>query len=333
MMAAFANRPGPTAAARPRGGRHRAASRSDAARPTLVMFAHPQCDCTRASLAELAELMARAAQRPNAFVVFIQPRGVASDWEAPRIVARRGPDPGRDASIRDDDGVEAKRFGARNVGTDPVVTTATDVSCSAAGRRARADTSATTPASNRSWRCSVAADSLRRPPRSSAVRCLRRRISPDRGEDSWLRRSPRRAWRRCPLTLLTVERRPAARRRHSFAPISSGVYRRTDRVLAQLMCVQWIAGIIFAIWVSPRRVVGRGQPDPRARVGRRLPRRRALRRFPVLLAVFRPGEALTRYTIAVAQMLMGALLIHLTGGTHRNALSRLRVAGVSRVLP
>ena len=34
----------------------------------------------------------------------------------------------------------------------------------------------------------------------------------------------------------------------------------------------------------------------------------------MLLAIFRPGDALTRYTIAVAQMLMGALLIHLTGG-------------------
>ncbi len=36
--------------------------------------------------------------------------------------------------------------------------------------------------------------------------------------------------------------------------------------------------------------------------------------FPVLLVLLRPGEASTRYTIAVAQMLMGALLIHLTGG-------------------
>ena len=36
--------------------------------------------------------------------------------------------------------------------------------------------------------------------------------------------------------------------------------------------------------------------------------------FPALLAVLRPGEPSTRYTIAVAQMLMSALLIHLTGG-------------------
>src|SRR6185436_7235673 len=36
--------------------------------------------------------------------------------------------------------------------------------------------------------------------------------------------------------------------------------------------------------------------------------------FPALLGVFRPGRTSTRVTIAVAQMLMGSLLIHLTGG-------------------
>src|SRR4030095_11063637 len=36
--------------------------------------------------------------------------------------------------------------------------------------------------------------------------------------------------------------------------------------------------------------------------------------FPVALAIFRPGETLTRHAIAVGQMLTGALLIHLTGG-------------------
>ena len=36
--------------------------------------------------------------------------------------------------------------------------------------------------------------------------------------------------------------------------------------------------------------------------------------FPALLGLLRPGRPSTRYTIAAAQMLMGALLIHLTGG-------------------
>jgi hypothetical protein len=36
--------------------------------------------------------------------------------------------------------------------------------------------------------------------------------------------------------------------------------------------------------------------------------------FPALLGITRGGRPSTRYTIAAAQMLMGALLIHLTGG-------------------
>ena len=36
--------------------------------------------------------------------------------------------------------------------------------------------------------------------------------------------------------------------------------------------------------------------------------------FPAALALLRPGDTFTRHTIATAQMLMGALLIHLTGG-------------------
>src|SRR6185436_20681414 len=36
--------------------------------------------------------------------------------------------------------------------------------------------------------------------------------------------------------------------------------------------------------------------------------------LPILLAIFRPGTALTRHVIAASQMLSSALLIHLTGG-------------------
>ena len=34
------------------------------------------------------------------------------------------------------------------------------------------------------------------------------------------------------------------------------VYRKTDRVFAQLMTVQWLAGILFALWISPRAWAG-----------------------------------------------------------------------------
>jgi hypothetical protein len=79
-------------------------------RPTLVMLAHPRCDCTRASLGELAELLARSPERPRAFVVFIKPRVVPSGWEQTELwaAAARIPDV---TVVRDDSGVEAGRFG------------------------------------------------------------------------------------------------------------------------------------------------------------------------------------------------------------------------------
>src|SRR5204862_2497472 len=55
--------------------------------------------------------------------------------------------------------------------------------------------------------------------------------------------------------------------------------------------------------------------------------------FPAVLALLRPGEASPRYTSAVAQMLMGALLIHLTGGrieTHFHVFGSLAFLAIYR---
>src|SRR5262245_22906960 len=80
MMSAYANRPGMSAHA-PAEWPVRSRLQRDAGVATLVMLAHPRCDCTRASLTELAELMARVVRRPKAFVVFVKPSGVVQDWE------------------------------------------------------------------------------------------------------------------------------------------------------------------------------------------------------------------------------------------------------------
>lgn len=113
-LARYDNRPG--AAAHPV-ARWPADSRiaREPGRFTLVMLAHPRCDCTKASVAELAELMARAHTRPKAYVVFIKPGGVAVDWAATELwrTASRIPDV---TVVRDDDGVEARQFGAETSG-------------------------------------------------------------------------------------------------------------------------------------------------------------------------------------------------------------------------
>lgn len=82
----------------------------DGAGPTLIMMAHPRCDCTRASIGELAELLARSPQRPRTYVVFIRPGGVESDWERTGTFDQATKIAGVTV-VRDDHGDEADRFG------------------------------------------------------------------------------------------------------------------------------------------------------------------------------------------------------------------------------
>jgi signal transduction histidine kinase len=98
-----------------------------------------------------------------------------------------------------------------------------------------------------------------------------------------------------------------------FTAYQQQIYRRTDRLFACLMAAQWIAGIVFALVVAPRTWVGT-QSSTNVHVYAAVFLGGAISLFPALLALLKPGAAVTRYTIATAQMLMGALLIHLTGG-------------------
>jgi two-component system, sensor histidine kinase and response regulator len=91
------------------------------------------------------------------------------------------------------------------------------------------------------------------------------------------------------------------------------IYRRTDRMFAQLMALQWIAGIIFALWVSPLAWEG-SRSGIHLHVWAAVGLGGAISAVPIALALLFPGETITRHTIAIAQMLMSALLIHLTGG-------------------
>jgi hypothetical protein len=78
---------------------------------TLVLLAHPQCSCTRASLAELAEALARVTIRPKTYVLFLKPDGFSDDWARSDLWRTAAALPGVTV-VRDDDGAEARRFGA-----------------------------------------------------------------------------------------------------------------------------------------------------------------------------------------------------------------------------
>jgi two-component system sensor histidine kinase/response regulator len=90
-------------------------------------------------------------------------------------------------------------------------------------------------------------------------------------------------------------------------------YRRIDRLFAGLMCFQWLAGVVAALIISPHAWAGTAV-HVHIHVWAAIFLGGAITLFPVLLAFHRPGEAMTRHTIAIAQMLMSALLIHLSGG-------------------
>jgi PAS domain S-box-containing protein len=91
------------------------------------------------------------------------------------------------------------------------------------------------------------------------------------------------------------------------------IYRRTDRLFAGLLFAQWLACIAAALWISPRTWEG-AWSTTHIHVWAALLLGGAISSLPILLAVTRPGELLTRHVIAIAQMLTSALLIHLTGG-------------------
>jgi hypothetical protein len=81
-------------------------------RPILVMLAHPQCACTRASLDELAELLKHAGV--DAWVLFLCPEGKA-DWEHTGLWKSAAAIPGVRV-MADADGRVARAFGAETSG-------------------------------------------------------------------------------------------------------------------------------------------------------------------------------------------------------------------------
>jgi hypothetical protein len=87
----------------------------DTKRDTLVMFAHPQCPCTRASMEELNRLLARHRGQVTTHVMFIQPAGFTPSqmqsglWRSAEAIP--------DVAVHTDtNGVQAKLFGAETSG-------------------------------------------------------------------------------------------------------------------------------------------------------------------------------------------------------------------------
>jgi hypothetical protein len=84
-------------------------------RATLLMFLHPYCPCSRASIEELNRLLGQCQNSVSVNVLFVRPKGVADDWA--RTSLRRAAEsiPGVRVSL-DGNGKEARRFAAESSG-------------------------------------------------------------------------------------------------------------------------------------------------------------------------------------------------------------------------
>jgi len=87
----------------------------DSKRDTLVMFAHPLCPCTRASIEELNRLLARHRGQVTPHVIFMQPESFTPNqvqgglWHSAAAIPEV-------AVHTDTNGVQAKLFGAETSG-------------------------------------------------------------------------------------------------------------------------------------------------------------------------------------------------------------------------
>jgi len=104
-----------------------------------------------------------------------------------------------------------------------------------------------------------------------------------------------------------------ARAQSIFEAQRQAIYCRTDKMFAGLMAVQWAGAVAVACCLSPRTWAGT-ESTVHPHVWAAVFLGGLLSLFPVCLALLRPGQAVTRQVIAVSQLLMSALLIHVTGG-------------------
>ncbi len=82
---------------------------------TLVMFCHPRCPCTRASLTELERIVAKSEGGITPWIVFYKPGGADSSWQETDLWRSASAIPGAHLMV-DESGAEARLFGATTSG-------------------------------------------------------------------------------------------------------------------------------------------------------------------------------------------------------------------------
>jgi hypothetical protein len=115
ILLTYDNTPGAVAHAAPASWPAEAGLPRIPGQPTLVMLVHPKCPCSRASVGELAVLLAQASRSLTTHVLFYKPEGVSDDWHSTDLWRSAAAIPGVTPRI-DEHGTEAKRFGVATSG-------------------------------------------------------------------------------------------------------------------------------------------------------------------------------------------------------------------------
>jgi hypothetical protein len=84
-------------------------------RSSLLLFVHPECPCSRASLGELARILAAAPGRLDASVLFSIPDGDPLGWSQSDLIRSAMAIPGVRV-VHDTNGATARAFGVRTSG-------------------------------------------------------------------------------------------------------------------------------------------------------------------------------------------------------------------------
>lgn len=87
----------------------------DRSRTTVMMFLHPRCPCTESSLEELSRIITRCPDAASYYCVFVRPAGEPEGWEHGALWRQASAIP-KVQIVVDDEGREAKRFGAMTSG-------------------------------------------------------------------------------------------------------------------------------------------------------------------------------------------------------------------------
>src|SRR5438045_7654950 len=82
---------------------------------TLILFVHPECPCSNATMASLNGIMAHGGGKVQAYVVAVLPPGAPNQWMSSSLLKEAAAIPGVRVIV-DEGGWLARAFGARTSG-------------------------------------------------------------------------------------------------------------------------------------------------------------------------------------------------------------------------